>query len=59
MKSFYVAPARNASGQDFHVVIDWCTKQVICRVRMTDKESEKRWAERIAKAMNELMPMKG
>jgi len=40
------------------VVMDYLSKLAICRVRMVDKESEKRWADKIAQAMNKTFPTK-
>jgi len=52
MKPFYV----EQMGYHFYV-IDYLTKQEICRVCTMDLESGERWANRIAKALNEMMPI--
>jgi hypothetical protein len=58
VKPFYVIKARNQYGNTSHVVMDYLSKLAICRVRMVDKESEKRWADKIAQAMNKTFPTK-
>jgi hypothetical protein len=54
LNPFYVIKTGDRSFQ----VIDYLSKLAICKVYMEDVEAAERWANRIAKAMNESMPTK-
>jgi hypothetical protein len=53
MKAFYVQQV----GDTFNVR-DYFLGVEICQIHMKDKEAAERWANRIAKALNEMMPTK-
>jgi hypothetical protein len=54
VKPFYVIKTGDKSFQ----VIDYLSRLAVCKVYMEDVEAAERWANRIADALNEVMPAK-
>jgi len=55
MKAFYTVRAENESGKPNYFVYDYYLKRPICQLIMGTDKANELYADRIAKALNEMM----